>query len=524
MADDWYADAPMPALLRGAWTTYARAVAPAVADAGFDDLPRNGAYVVGAIAREGLPLSQVVTQLGVSKQAAGQLVDTLVMRGYLDRAADPTDRRRLTVSLTAHGEAAAAVTRDAVARVDAALTDRIGAASVQALRQALAVITHAETNASVLVSFSRPRLLWWTSPPDQPRWARPALLAIAAAAAAAYSWRLGSSTEVFYAAADRSMSMNLHNFFFGAFDPAGSISIDKLPGAFWLQAFSIRLFGVTTRAVAVPQVIEGVVTVLVLYRAVRRGAGPVAGIVASGLFAIAPATVTLNRGNVADTLLVLLLVLAADALIAALHTGQHMHLVLAGVWVGLAFQAKMLEAWSDPARARAHVPGRGQRHVRTPRRVGDGVRRRRDRGVAELDGRGVAHAPVTPALRRRDHERLRGQPGVRLQRLRARAPHESEPGVGAHARDRVSCRGCAERVGQPAAARRAGPRHGVAAARRRGVDSRVALDDAPTPARPTPNAWRRCSGACGSRPSRSCSAPARSIRTTSARCHRRLPH
>ena len=55
----------------------------------------------------------------------------------------------------------------------------------------------------------------------------------------------GSSTEIFYAAADRSMSTNLHNFFFAAFDPAGSISIDKLPGAFWVQALSIRLFGAT---------------------------------------------------------------------------------------------------------------------------------------------------------------------------------------------------------------------------------------------------------------------------------------
>ena len=196
------------------------------------------------------------------------------------------------------------------------------------------------------MTFPGPRLPGRTSPPDQPRWAHPALFAIAAAAAGAYAWRLGSSTEIFYAAADRSMSASLHNFFFAAFDPAATISLDKLPGAFWFQALSIQLFGANTRAVALPQVIEGVLTVLVLYRAVRRCAGTAAGLVAAGVLAVAPATVTLDRGNVADSLLVLLLVLAANALVSALQTGKRVHLVLAGMWVGLAFQAKMLEAWA----------------------------------------------------------------------------------------------------------------------------------------------------------------------------------
>jgi 4-amino-4-deoxy-L-arabinose transferase-like glycosyltransferase len=191
----------------------------------------------------------------------------------------------------------------------------------------------------------RVRVAFWTSPPDQPGWARPALLTVAAVATFAYAWRLGSSTEIFYAAADRSMSSSLHDFFFAAFDPAGTISIDKLPGAFWLQAVALRVFGAHTWSIALPQVVEGVLSVLVLYRVVRRSAGPSAGIVAAGLLAIAPATVTLDRGNVADTLLVLLLVLAADSMVAAVQTGSTVSLLMAGVWVGLAFQAKMLEAW-----------------------------------------------------------------------------------------------------------------------------------------------------------------------------------
>ena len=171
------------------------------------------------------------------------------------------------------------------------------------------------------------------------------VIGLAVLAGFLYGWRMGSSIEIFYAAAARSMSMNWHNFAFAAFDPAGTISVDKLPGALWFQALSVRLLGVHTWAVALPQVIEGALTVLVLYRAVRRLAGPVAGIASAAILALSPATVTLNRGNISDTLLILLLVLAADATVTALTTERRYSLLLAGVWVGLAFQAKMSEAW-----------------------------------------------------------------------------------------------------------------------------------------------------------------------------------
>ena len=107
MAGEWFDDIAFPALLRAARRTYGSAVRAALAEAGCDDMPRNGSYVVGAIDRTGAPLSQIITGLGVSKQAAGQLVDTLVARGYLDRAPDPDDRRRLTITLTERGHAAA---------------------------------------------------------------------------------------------------------------------------------------------------------------------------------------------------------------------------------------------------------------------------------------------------------------------------------------------------------------------------------------------------------------------------------
>jgi 4-amino-4-deoxy-L-arabinose transferase-like glycosyltransferase len=184
---------------------------------------------------------------------------------------------------------------------------------------------------------------------------RLALAAIAALAGLSYAWALGQGTlEYYYGAAVRSMSVSWHDFIFGAFDPAGTITLDKLYGAFWLQALSVRAFGFHPWAIVLPQVIEGILTVLVLYRAVARLAGPAAGLIAALILAVSPATVALDRGNISDSLMILLLVLAADAVSAAIAGengrfgrlgGATGRLVLAGVWVGLAFQAKMIEAW-----------------------------------------------------------------------------------------------------------------------------------------------------------------------------------
>lgn len=186
----------------------------------------------------------------------------------------------------------------------------------------------------------------WRSPDDQPRWARPTLLAVAALATIAYLWAISSDPlETFYGDAARSMALNFRNFFFGALDPWGTITTDKLPGSFWVDAVFVRVFGFHVWAVVLPHVLETTLTVLILYRAVRRLAGPVAGIAAAITLAASPATVLLARGNIPDSLMILLLVLAADATSKAIATGSRRGLLLAGVWVGLAFQAKMLDAW-----------------------------------------------------------------------------------------------------------------------------------------------------------------------------------
>ena len=133
---------------------------------------------------------------------------------------------------------------------------------------------------------------------------RLALAAIAALAALSYAWALDQGTlECYYGAAVRSMSMSWHSFIFGAFDPAGTITLDKLPGAFWFQALSVRAFGFHPWAILLPQVIQGILTVLVLYRAVARLAGPAASLIAALILAVSPATVALDRGNTVEAVL-----------------------------------------------------------------------------------------------------------------------------------------------------------------------------------------------------------------------------
>ena len=114
----------------------------ALAEAGYDDIPGNGLYLIGGLAleREDIPLGQLIKELRVSKQAAGQLVDTLVTRGYLDRAADKVDRRKLTVTLTERGRAAAATQAAAREKVDAELLAAVGQEDVSRTRRTLAVL------------------------------------------------------------------------------------------------------------------------------------------------------------------------------------------------------------------------------------------------------------------------------------------------------------------------------------------------------------------------------------------------
>ncbi|MFE9451773.1 ArnT family glycosyltransferase [Streptomyces sp. NPDC006739] len=183
--------------------------------------------------------------------------------------------------------------------------------------------------------------------PEAPaRWERPALAAVLGVAALLYAWGMGhAAIHPYYSAAIRSMATSWRAFFFGGLDPSGSITLDKLPGAFWPDAVSVWIFGPHSWAAALPHVVEGVLTVWLLHRIVRAWAGPFAALVAALTLTFTPVTVVLNRATIPDTALTLLLVAAAGSLQQAARTGRLFPLITCGVWVGLAFQTKMLQAW-----------------------------------------------------------------------------------------------------------------------------------------------------------------------------------
>ncbi len=136
----WYDDVVIPALLRGARTSYRRAIRSELAAAGLDDLPRNAPFLLGGLANRGGSVGELTGSLGVTRQAASQLVDTLVTRGYLTREPDPVDRRRMVVTLTERGRFAGERVRAGVEAVDAELAHRLAPDQVVALRRGLGAL------------------------------------------------------------------------------------------------------------------------------------------------------------------------------------------------------------------------------------------------------------------------------------------------------------------------------------------------------------------------------------------------
>ncbi|HET9060374.1 MAG TPA: MarR family winged helix-turn-helix transcriptional regulator [Acidimicrobiales bacterium] len=131
---------PLSVLLRNARRAVADHVRLALDEAGFADLPPNGPFVLSALAFGQAPHSEVISRLGVSKQAAGQLVETLVGRGYLERFPDPADGRRFTLALTVRGERAGTVVRSAAAQLEAAVEDIAGADGLRTAKQVLEAV------------------------------------------------------------------------------------------------------------------------------------------------------------------------------------------------------------------------------------------------------------------------------------------------------------------------------------------------------------------------------------------------
>lgn len=178
-------------------------------------------------------------------------------------------------------------------------------------------------------------------------WELLGLAAVLVTAAFLNVFRLGQEgyANTYYAAAVKSMLQSWHNFFFVSFDPGGFVSVDKPPLGFWVQTASAKLFGFHGWSLLLPEVVAGVLSVVVLFSLVRRAWGPVAGLLAALGLALTPVAVAVNRNNTIDSLLVLTLLLAAGAVLRGTETGRRRWLLAGMALVGLGFNIKMMQAY-----------------------------------------------------------------------------------------------------------------------------------------------------------------------------------
>ncbi|MEU7335739.1 glycosyltransferase family 39 protein [Streptomyces sp. NPDC007074] len=187
----------------------------------------------------------------------------------------------------------------------------------------------------------------WRGRPGDPRWARPAFLALLLATTVLYLYGLSASgyANSFYSAAVQAGSQSWKAFFFGSLDSANAITVDKPPASLWPMALSVRIFGLSSWAILVPEVLMGVATVGVLYAAVRRRFSPAAGLIAGAVCALTPVAALMFRFDNPDAMLALLMTVTVYCVIRGLEDGRTKWLVWAGVAVGLAFLAKTLQAF-----------------------------------------------------------------------------------------------------------------------------------------------------------------------------------
>ncbi|PFG33771.1 ArnT family glycosyltransferase [Sanguibacter antarcticus] len=183
-------------------------------------------------------------------------------------------------------------------------------------------------------------------PAPRERWERPALIALLVTTGVLYLWDLSASgwANSFYAAAVQAGSVSWKAFLFGASDAAASITVDKPPASLWIMALSVRIFGLNSWAMLVPQALMGVATVGIVYSSVRRYFSAQAGLIAGAVLALTPVAALMFRYNNPDALLVLLLTLAVALTIRGVEDGRTRWLVIAGALIGFAFLTKQLQA------------------------------------------------------------------------------------------------------------------------------------------------------------------------------------
>ncbi|MDQ0635179.1 4-amino-4-deoxy-L-arabinose transferase-like glycosyltransferase [Arthrobacter pascens] len=216
----------------------------------------------------------------------------------------------------------------------------------------------AGVNARASRQSSAPRWKQLAFGDQQPAWVRPSAAALLLVTALTYLWNLTNSGygNAFYAAAVQAGTKNWTALLFASLDPSNAITVDKPPAAFWIPALLGRVFGFGSFTMLLPEALMGVASVGMLYLAVRKAAGPAAGLIAGAALAATPVAALMFRFNNPDAMMVFCLMVAAWMTVTATRKGSPAWLFWAGTFVGMAFLSKMLQGFMTvPALALAYL-------------------------------------------------------------------------------------------------------------------------------------------------------------------------
>lgn len=182
---------------------------------------------------------------------------------------------------------------------------------------------------------------------DAAAWERPAFLGLLLLTGVLDVVNLGVNgwANAFYSAAVQAGSQSWEAFFYGSSDAANAITVDKPPAFLWVIGISVRLFGLNSWALLVPQALMGVASVAILYRIVRRRFSAGSALVAGAVLATTPVATLMFRYDNPDALLVLLTVGAIALTLRGVESGRMRWVVWAGVLIGLGFLTKQLQAF-----------------------------------------------------------------------------------------------------------------------------------------------------------------------------------
>ncbi|MFF2297123.1 ArnT family glycosyltransferase [Arthrobacter sp. NPDC058127] len=212
--------------------------------------------------------------------------------------------------------------------------------------------------SGVIQGRSQVILNWLRGNPANAQWVRPALLGLLVATSILYMWGLDRNgwANSYYSAAAMAGSEDWTAFFYGSSDPNNAITVDKPPLSLWIMSLSVRIFGLNSWSILLPQALMGVLSVYLLYRTVAKRTDPATGLLAGLFFAVTPVATVMFRYNNPDALLTLLMIGAAYATLEAIDQGKLRWLLVAGALVGAGFLTKQLQvALILPAIALAYL-------------------------------------------------------------------------------------------------------------------------------------------------------------------------